>query len=183
MRTKSLLRVACMCLFLLCMSSCRPDEEKKNNVKITFNWYGTEDLLKFTQPIVTWWNYPQQADGETIINTKWEKEVRYEDFDSIMVYAIVTYPQNEHFPDTTGKYFQVGQLLTAGITAEGEGSDHKITQIKALDGIDSYKIVRGGDMKNYLDSLSGVIDQIGFVVYRDGWARNKEKYEELNWKK
>lgn len=168
-----------MGLLMTCLQSCCPEEKSK--ATILFKWNGTEDLLKLTHPIITWWNNPHTVDGETITSISWEKRLNYEDFDSIMVYAVVTYPRIEQLPDTVGQFFILGQILTAAVTAEGESG--KITQITAIDGIDSNRLVRGGDLKNYLDSLGGVTDQIGFVIYRNGQVRNKEKYEELNWKK
>lgn len=171
--------MAFVCLTLQWFSSCSPDEDK-NSARITFSWYGTEDLLKFTHPIVTWCNYPQNVDGETITTTKWTKSLEYEVFDSIIVYAIVTYPRIEQMPDTTGKVFQLGNTLTGQVTANGD--NRQIPQT-AASGLDSYTILRGGEMKHYLDSLNGVMDQKGFVIYRDGRVRDKVKYEELNWKK
>lgn len=177
---KVLFTVVCSCLLLQCLLSCCPDEEK-NRSDIMLMWMGSEDLLKATTPLVSWMNYPSQVDGEKINSTVWKKDLHYEDFDSILVYAVVTYPKPNQLPDTVGKEFKMYHQLTGSCVAFNDGGS-EITIFNPVEVVQSITI-KGYQLDHYLDSISGIIHQYGFVVYRDGRAREKSKYEELNWKK
>lgn len=177
---KMLFAVVCMCLILQCISSCKPDEDK-NQSDIMLMWIGSEDLLKVTTPLVSWLKFPDNVDGEEIKTSIWKKDFHYENFDSILVYAVVTYPKPIQLPDTTGKEFVMYHQLTGGCIAFNDGG-HKITTINPKEEVLDEKI-NGGQLEHYLDSINSIIHQYGFVVYRDGRAREKNKYEELNWEK
>lgn len=179
MRTKTnlLFAVDCMYFVLQWTSSCVPDDHK-NKTDIMLMWTGSEDLLKATTPLVSWMNYPIVVDGEEIMNGVWKKNLHYEDFDSILVYAIVTYPKPSQLPDTIGKTFTMYHQLTGSCDAFNDESD-KVTSFAAIEEIKDTTI-KGHQLEHYLDSLSGVIHQKGIIVYSDGRVREKMKFEELS---
>lgn len=179
MNTKPLFTVACMCLTLLGISSCNSDDEK-NRTDITFIWSGSEDLLKLTSPLVTWWTVnPSTENGETITNVLWKKDLHYENFDSIMVYAIVTYPMPKQFPATDGKMFRISRHLSGGCLAFDDTG--KLISSIPTDGDSETVDVQGEQLEAYLRTLAGIMDKKGFVIYRDGHTREMKFGEELNW--
>ena len=168
-------------LFVLTMSSCHKHDDY-NQTDITFRWEGSDDLLSVVKPVVTWWVYPNKVtDGEEISSTVWKKDFHYENFDSLLVYAVVTYPIPSQLPDVAGKEFKMSYHLTGEVRAYDDS--HKLITFLPSETEDETQIVKGEQLDDYLNSLSGITHQVGFVVYRDGRVRDKVKYEELNWRK
>lgn len=168
-------------LFTLTLSSCDKDENY-NRTDLTFQWSGSDDLLSMVKPVVTWWVYPNKVTGgEKISSTVWKKDFHYENFDSLLVYAVVTYPKPSQLPDVAGKEYKMSFHLTGEVQAYNDS--HKLITSLPSETEDETRIVKGEQLDNYLNSLSGITHQVGFVVYRDGRVRDKVKYEELNWRK
>lgn len=161
------------------VASCSRDDDK-NKADIIFTWSGSGDLLELTSPLVTWWTVnPSTENGGTITNILWKKELHYEDFDSIMVYAIITYPMPHQLPDTDGKVFHLSRHLSGTCLAYDERG--KLISSIPTDGAPETEDVQGEKLESYLSTLAGLMDKKGFVVYRDGRAREMKFGEELNW--
>lgn len=173
--------VVCLSLSALTFSSCNKDEDY-NKADITFQWTGSEDFVSVVKPVVTWWVYPNNtSDGEEISSATWKKELHFENFDSILVYAVVTYPKPSQLPDVAGKELKMSHNSSGHVLAFDES--HKLITSLPSDTEPVTEIVKGEQLDDYLNRLSGEIHQVGFVVYRDGRARVKYMYEEVNWKK
>ena len=170
-----------MGVFMLTLSGCHKDEDH-NKADISFTWTGSDDFLSVVKPIVTWWVYPHKTTGEDSIKaTLWKKDLHFEDFDSLLVYAVVTYPKPNQLPNAIGREFTMTYKLSG--LALGFDDSHKAGIPSTAETDPGTKIVLGEQLDSYLNSLSGIIQQVGFVVYRDGRVREKEKDEELNWRK
>ena len=72
----------------------------------------------------------------------------------------------------------MGRILTGSIVVTYENGI--INQSKAAEHF-SVDTIHGGQLENYVQSLNGTIDNYGYVVYRDGSYRLKERWEELKW--
>ena len=165
------LLLASFCL----LSCCCPDEEE-NTADVMFLWLGSSDFLSVTEPIMTWTAFG--ATPHSVKEVSRKIDLHFEDFDSLLVMANVTYPSLEQLPDTIGKVYYMGRILTGSIVVTYENGI--INQSKAAEHF-SVDTIHGGQLENYVQSLNGTIDNYGYVVYRDGSYRLKERWEELKW--
>ena len=179
MKKASFILLLVSAVLTMLVASCIRDDDK-NRADIIFTWSGSEDLLKLTSPLVTWWTVnPSTENGETITNVLWKKDLHYENFDSIMVYAIVTYPMPQQLPDTDGKVFHISRHLSGECLAFDDIG--KLISSIPTDGAPETVDVQGEQLESYLRTLAGIIDKKGFVIYRDGHAREMKRGEEFNW--
>lgn len=160
----------------VCVVSCCCPDDEENTADVTFIWLGSGDFLKVTEPIVTWTAFgatPGSVDDASRII-----KIHFEDFDSLLVMATATYPSLSQLLDTVGKVFYVGRILTGSITTtDGNGKLSSSNSIEEF----SVDTIYGDQLEKYVQSRNGTIGTYGYVVYRDGRYRVKERWVELNW--